>query len=78
MVKALITGCCVIVWDEDFPKAFALHGPLLGRDGAVIWLFWVGIRTLEEAGPIHLMFKHVKSNICNMFKNSILHTAINF
>ena len=67
-----------MVWDEDFPKAFALHGPLLGRDGAVIWLFWVGIRTLEEAGSIHLMFKHVKSNISNMLKNSILYTVINF
>jgi len=67
-----------MVWDEDFPKAFALHGPPLGRDGAVIWLFWVGIRTLEEAGSIHLMFKHVKSNIYNMLKNSILYTAINF
>lgn len=67
-----------MVWDEDFPKAFALHGPLLGRDGAVIWLFWVGIRTLEEAGSIHLMFKHVKSNISNLLKYRILCTAINF
>ena len=67
-----------MVWDEDFPLAFALYGPLLGRDGAVIWLFWVGIRTLEEAGSIHLMFKHVKFNISNMLKNSILYTVINF